>query len=153
LQPPPELLLGGSGPLQWPASLFPYQRDGIQALVQSKHLLLGDDMGLGKAQPLDSHVLTPTGWRLMGQLREGDLVIGADGTATRVTGVFPQGDIEIYRVTFSDGSATECSDDHLWSVQTPQWKWRKAGPRVLSLRQIRGRLRDGSGNAFYFVPL
>jgi hypothetical protein len=48
LQPPPELLLGGAGPLQWPASLFPYQRDGIQALVQSKHLLLGDDMGLGK---------------------------------------------------------------------------------------------------------
>src|SRR5207245_2563914 len=59
----------------------------------------------------------------------------------------------IYRVTFSDGSATECCDEHLWHVQTPQRKWRGARPLILPLRQIRERLCDGYGNAFYFVPL
>src|SRR5207247_1995497 len=49
LQPPPESLLATTGPLEWPGSFFPYQRDGIRALVQSRHLLLGDDMGLGKS--------------------------------------------------------------------------------------------------------
>jgi superfamily II DNA or RNA helicase len=48
LQPPPETLLRATGPLEWPGSFFPYQRDGIQALVQSPRLLLGDEMGLGK---------------------------------------------------------------------------------------------------------
>jgi superfamily II DNA or RNA helicase len=48
LQPPPEALLVATGPLEWPGPLFPYQREGILALMQSPHLLLGDDMGLGK---------------------------------------------------------------------------------------------------------
>jgi superfamily II DNA or RNA helicase len=48
LQPPPELLMTAAGPLEWPGAFFPYQRDGIAALVHSPHLLLGDDMGLGK---------------------------------------------------------------------------------------------------------
>lgn len=48
LQPPPDALLWASGPLEWPGAFYPYQVEGIQALVQSSHLLLGDEMGLGK---------------------------------------------------------------------------------------------------------
>lgn len=153
LQPPAEILLFPVGPLEWPASFFPYQRDGIRALLHSRQLLLADDMGLGKAQPLDASVLTPGGWRSMGDLRVGDAVIGADGCPTRVIGVFPQGEKEVFRVTFSDGSVTECCDEHLWRVQTPQRKWRGAAPLVLPLHQIRRRLRDINGNCLYFIPL
>ncbi len=48
LQPPVVTLLSPCGPLEWPSDFFPFQREGIQALLQSSHLLLGDDMGLGK---------------------------------------------------------------------------------------------------------
>jgi SNF2 family DNA or RNA helicase len=48
LQPPLESLLARQGPLEWPADLFPYQRDGIRALLAQDALLLADDMGLGK---------------------------------------------------------------------------------------------------------
>lgn len=48
LQPPPEALLRADGPLEWPGRFFPYQQDGIRALLHSQHLLLGDDLGLGK---------------------------------------------------------------------------------------------------------
>jgi hypothetical protein len=48
LQPPPDLLMIANGPLEWPGIFYPYQRDGIRALVHSPRLLLGDDMGLGK---------------------------------------------------------------------------------------------------------
>ncbi len=34
--------------LDWPGTLFPYQRDGIAALLSRDALLLADDMGLGK---------------------------------------------------------------------------------------------------------
>jgi hypothetical protein len=48
LQPPTELLLAKSGPLQWPGILFAYQLEGIHALMSHDALLLADDMGLGK---------------------------------------------------------------------------------------------------------
>ncbi|KAF0194186.1 MAG: Non-specific serine/threonine protein kinase [Bacillota bacterium] len=48
LQPPTEVLLSRSGPLEWPATLFDYQIEGINALIARDALLLADDMGLGK---------------------------------------------------------------------------------------------------------
>ena len=34
--------------LEWPGELMPFQRDGVQALLNNPRLLLADDMGLGK---------------------------------------------------------------------------------------------------------
>jgi len=48
LQPPTDVLLSQIGPLEWPASLFDYQIEGIKALLSRDTLLLADDMGLGK---------------------------------------------------------------------------------------------------------
>ncbi|MBI4311595.1 MAG: restriction endonuclease [Chloroflexi bacterium] len=48
LQPPADLLLSALSPLEWHGTLFPFQLDGIQALLSHKALLLADDMGLGK---------------------------------------------------------------------------------------------------------
>ncbi|MBI3246171.1 MAG: restriction endonuclease [Deltaproteobacteria bacterium] len=48
MQPPTELLLAQDGPLDWPEALFPYQLEGIHALMSHDALLLADDMGLGK---------------------------------------------------------------------------------------------------------
>jgi SNF2 family DNA or RNA helicase len=48
LQPPTDLLASPLGPLEWPGTLFPYQMEGIQALLSRNALLLADDMGLGK---------------------------------------------------------------------------------------------------------
>ena len=45
---PTDLLLSEQGPVEWPASFFDFQLDGIQALVSADALLLADDMGLGK---------------------------------------------------------------------------------------------------------
>jgi hypothetical protein len=71
----------------------------------------------GHAQPLSAKVLTPTGFRLMGDIHVGDEVIAADGSATKVTHVFPQGRKPIYRVVLDDGSATQTTSDHLWHVR------------------------------------
>ena len=74
-------------------------------------------LGTGKAQPLTAKILTPNGWKLMGDIEVGDEVISSNGKSTKVLGVFPQeGDRDVYRVEFNDGSVTECDIDHLWSV-------------------------------------
>jgi DNA polymerase I-like protein with 3'-5' exonuclease and polymerase domains len=76
-----------------------------------------EQRAIGKAQPLDAGIMTPAGPRRMGDLQVGDFVIGSDGLPTKVTGVFPQGRKEVFRVTTSDGASTECCGEHLWTVQ------------------------------------
>lgn len=68
----------------------------------------------GKSNSVDTPVLTPTGWKRMGDISVGDSVISQDGKPYVVSAIYPQGKIDIYRITFSDGSSTECSKDHLW---------------------------------------
>lgn len=70
----------------------------------------------GKAQPLTSHVLTPKGWKQMGELQLGDVVVGKNNDNGHVIKIFPQGVKDYYKVYFSDGSVVECCDDHLWEV-------------------------------------
>ena len=72
--------------------------------------------GTGKAQPLDSKVLTPTGYVKMRDLYVGQEVIDGLGNTTTITDIFPQGIKPVYRVTFSDRTSVLCSDEHLWKV-------------------------------------
>lgn len=75
----------------------------------------------GKALTLDTKLLSPTGWIRMGDIRVGDVLIGADGKPCTVTDVFPQGKVPVYEVTIRSGrmrySVRTCGN-HLWEVQT-----------------------------------
>jgi replicative DNA helicase len=81
-------------------------------------VILAARPSMGKAQPLDAPVLTPTGYVPMGQIKAGSLVIGADGKPHPVVAVFPQGEKPVYRVRFTDGATVECCDEHLWQTTT-----------------------------------
>ena len=85
-------------------------------------VLLAGRTSQGKAQPLDSKVLTVVGWSNMGDLRIGDELASVDGKQSTVTAIFPQGRIANYRVTFDDGRTVDCSKDHLWSVYSSVWQ-------------------------------
>lgn len=114
----------------------PYQEQAAAALLNLGHLLVVDELGLGKEQPVDTKVLTPTGWRAIGDLRVGDEVIGSSGRAALVTGVFPQGKKRSYRLRFTDGSSVEAGDDHLWAMryQAGGRRWQDI---VVTTRQLR----------------
>lgn len=79
-------------------------------------------MGLGKAQPYSSGILTPTGWKRLGNIRIGDSVTSSQGKITTVTGVYPQGLKKIVKVSFSDGVSVECCEEHLWRVYVHERK-------------------------------
>lgn len=71
--------------------------------------------GTGKAQPIDTLIPTPNGTKLLGNIKIGDYVFDRLGNPTKVLGVFPQGMLDCYKVTLSDGRITYCNDQHLWS--------------------------------------
>lgn len=99
-------------------SVNKYHYAGLRWALQAEKGIIAADVGLGKAQPLDALVLTPSGYVLMGDIKVGDRVIAGDGSATDVIGVYPQGEKDIYRVVFSDGAVAACCDEHLWLTQT-----------------------------------
>jgi len=133
---------------------WPFQEEGIAHLVNNRRTLLADAPGLGKAQPLDAKVLTPSGWRLIGDVRVGDDVSDPmSGKRQKVVGVFPQGMKPVFRVEFNDGASTECCDDHLWQVSTCSQRRRGSRPSVRKLSEIRSRLHDSSGKRLHYVPM
>ena len=72
----------------------------------------------GKAQPLTSKILTLSGYKLMKDIRVGDIIIDGSGKSTKVLGVFPQGKRDIYKIYFNDNTYIEVADNHLNSVYT-----------------------------------
>jgi phosphate starvation-inducible PhoH-like protein len=95
----------------------------------------------GRSQPVFTNVLTPDGWRPIGDLQVGDLVIGSNGEPTPVLGVYPQGERDIYRVSAQDGSWTLCCGEHLWTVRTRDDARRNKPWRVLETQDMIGNLR------------
>ena len=115
---------------------YPYQREGILAGLEWKRLLIGDEPGLGKCQTLNSLLATPNGFVRMGNAYIGMDIFGQDGNIYQVENIYPQGKKHVYRITFSDGSMTECSDDHLWNVRDENRRRRKQGWTTKTLREL-----------------
>lgn len=102
-------------------------------LQRSDLIILAARPAMGKAQPLDAKILTKqNGWKTMGEVVIGDELASVDGATSVVSGIFPQGIEQVYRVTFSDNRTTECSGEHLWRVHYRSW----AEPRTLTTLDI-----------------
>lgn len=92
--------------------------------------------GTGKEQPLSSNILTPNGWAKMGNIKVGSEVIAADGSIAKVTGVFPKGIKDVYRVSFKDGTYVDCGLEHLWEVKTCEDRRNKKNARIVTTEQM-----------------
>lgn len=79
-------------------------------------VLMSGPAGTGKCLPHLTFIPTPFGWKRAGQIRVNDTIFDKDGHPTRILGVFPQGELDVYRVTLRDGRTVDCSADHLWHV-------------------------------------
>lgn len=98
-------------------------------------------MGARKAQPLTANVLTPHGYRKMGDIKVGDEVIGSSGKPTKVVAVHPQAEpLEVYQVHVSGGTVVEVCGDHLWTVSSDTVTWRtlRTDDIMLYLRKYGG---------------
>ena len=107
----------------------------------------------GRSQPLDAKVLTPGGYRPMGEIAVGDEVIGSDGLPTKVEGVYPQGELDVYKVTFSDGTITECSGDHLWLTATRRQRDCGEGRSARTTLEVMRTIKCGDGASNHSIPV
>lgn len=90
-----------------------YQR----ARQEKKGLGMFGTRRFGKAL-LDSELIyTPYGPKRIGFADIGDIIYGDDGKLTTIVGVYPQGFVDMYKVTFEDGRSIVCCGQHQWKVK------------------------------------
>lgn len=90
-----------------------YQR----ARQEKKGLGMFGTRRFGKAL-LDSELIyTPHGSKKIGFADIGDIIYGDDGKLTTIVGVYPQGFVDTYKVTFEDGRSVVCCGQHQWKVK------------------------------------
>jgi len=101
------------------SALNAFQKQVIYGLdPEHKPLVLGYlPNGVGKASRLSTLVATPDGFTEMRNIKKGSVVLTPDGKRAKVLQVFPQGKVDIYRVSFSDGTHTDCTKEHLWQTK------------------------------------
>lgn len=106
--------------------------------------LLQGDVGSGKAQPLTSLILTPGGFKTMGDILPGDKVVTPSGVVETVISIHPQGDRPVYELNFRDGVKVQADANHIWEV-----KEKYNGPVI---KKTTIELLDNPGHWFINLP-
>ncbi|CAH9012234.1 putative DNA helicase [Vibrio phage 424E50-1] len=130
------------------------EQEYAETLFMSKKygiVKIGASAGSGKAQPIFCTVQTPRGEVSIGSLSVGDAIFSVDGTITKVTGVYPQGKKDTYKITFRDETFTYCCGEHLWEVSKATWK---VPSKVLKTKDILSdKIISNQGNMQFKIPL
>lgn len=90
-----------------------YQR----ARQEKKGLGMFGTRRFGKALLNSELIYTPYGPKKIGFADIGDIIYGDDGNLTTIVGVYPQGFVDTYKVTFEDGRSVVCCGQHQWKVK------------------------------------
>lgn len=101
-----------------------------------RHIGYGGPKGGGKASKNSSMVLTPYGFRRMGDIKVGDRICDSQGSVQRVLQVHPQGEQDIYKVQFTTGATTYVTLDHLWTASISANSRKRDGKKVTLLEKF-----------------
>lgn len=91
--------------------------------------------GKGKALVNSDRIPTPSGWRTVGEVREGDMLFDHNGKPIEVLVVHPQQEKkQVWVVTFADGRKIRCCADHNWEY----WSKSHRGltPKVKTTKEL-----------------
>jgi hypothetical protein len=94
-----------------------------------------------KGLALDTPLPTPTGWTTMGQVEEGDDLIGSNGETCKVLYKSAVHRNPTYVMKFEDGSEIICDHEHRWNVISG----REEKAKTLTTKEILESLRSPNG--------
>lgn len=80
-----------------------------------RFIVLNGGGGSGKAVPGSTRVITPDGYKLMRDIKVGDVICNTHGGETRVLEKYHPPTTQMYMIVFEDGRKTVACKDHLWS--------------------------------------
>lgn len=114
----------------------PWQDSILKIFPSKQRIAMQACRGPGKLQCKSTLIDTPDGPRWFGDLQVGNFIFAEDGSPTEVLGVYEQGIVKQYKVTFDDGSFTFCGGDHLWKVKGRTERRKNLGWSVIDTNEI-----------------
>lgn len=129
--------------------------------VRQKNIIAANDKNIlclacaaaGKAIPTDTIIPTPNGAKKAGNIQIGDLLFDRNGNSTKVIGVYPQGQKQVYRLTFGDGRTAKCCNEHLWSIHKATWKDKNQFKTMSVNELLKEKLINSSRSAQFYIPV
>lgn len=125
-----------------------YQKDILDLYTKNRFSILMASRQVGKALRHGSSVWKINGEDKIENLKIGDQIFGDDGKLTTVTGVYPQGKKENYRITFDDDTYVDCCGEHLWEVSTSD-----GNSKVIDVNSIKDNYLDKRGHSKFYVKM
>ena len=99
--------------------LFPYQKRILRTLRDNRRVILLASRQCGKALDVNTPIKTPTGWKTMGELKDGDQVYGLNGSPCNIVKAHDiMYDRVCYEVEFDNGEKIVADAEHNWFTQT-----------------------------------
>ena len=114
--------------------------------------ILAGRPGTGKGHPNWLEIPTPNGNRKFGDLKVGDYVFDRYGQPTKVTGVYPRGQLETYKVTLRDGRSTIVDGDHIWSYYSMSGSGNESLIDKATSEMYKIGTRTNTGRSRYSIP-
>lgn len=135
------------------------QKELLSYVGTGLDVFFGGARGGGKCSAMDSMISTPFGFKPMRDICVGSKVSNPDGSVANVIGVYPQGEMDLYRVTFCDGASTLVTLDHLWNIWVTSKRTKRNGVigrnyKVMTTGQMMERIKNGTKTNYNLcVPL
>lgn len=136
-----------------------FKKEVEKIIITRPAVTAGEDIGhLPGPQPLWAKVLTPYGWKTMGELKVGEKVINKEGKTSKILSKSEESYEDIYKITLTDGRITHCSINHLFFTSTYYNEKNKLNPKykkkgeVRSLKEIIETLYTKKGKINHYIP-
>jgi len=97
---------------------IPTEKQKLALVRDEFEILFGGARGGGKLLSTKELIPTPDGFKLNGELKDGDEVFGQDGRVYLVEKAHPVVTEKAYKISFDDGTFTFAHDKHLWLTFT-----------------------------------
>ena len=96
---------------------FDYQLELIENYNSNRYSINMLGRQMGKALDITTPILTPAGFKPLGDLNVGDLIYGDDGKTTQIQFITDtMNDRPCYRIEFSHGDSVIADAEHLWTI-------------------------------------
>jgi len=133
--------------------LFPYQKRILRTLRDNRRVILLASRQCGKALDVNTPIKTPTGWRNMGELKDGDQVYGLNGSPCNIVKAHDvMYDRICYEVEFDNGEKIVADAEHNWFTQTRAERIKGLSGSVRTTEDILHSLNTSQGEPNHRIP-
>lgn len=99
-------------------TILDHFKESLWQSEDKRYIVEQGGAGSGKAVPYSTKIITPDGYKTMGDIKIGDYVCNTYGGVSQVLNKWDNTSRRIYKFTFEDGREIECADNHQWAFST-----------------------------------